>query len=192
MKKSAFDLGLIAAENGGDETINPFPASSDEWSDWYHGFKCVCIADLQARRDLQRFYLTPSVAVFTCALAASIVIAFMSERLGLARLFPAGFMPWGGVISAALIAATVALAARLKIWIDVIYIVAILAPVPLVPWFDPSVTLHEWFGYVIGCAFILAPLLALVMLVGEMKRRYRASAKRAALQGRTVRHEIQR
>ena len=99
-------------------------------------------------------------------------------------------MPWGGVISAALIAATVALAAWLKNWIDVIYIAAILVPVPLVARFDPSVSQHEWFRYVIGCAFILAPLLAFAMLVGEMKCRYRASAKHAARQARTARHGV--
>jgi hypothetical protein len=192
MKKSPFDLGLTAAESGGDEVINPFPVSSDEWSDWYYGFKCVCIADAQARRDLQRFFLTPSVGIFTCALAAMIDIMITSNWLGLSRLFAEGFMPWGGVISAVLISTAVALAARLKIWIDVIYIAAILVPVPFVPRFDPSIIQHEWCRYVIGSAFILAPLLALVMLVREMKYRYRALARCAAQQARTTGHEMQR
>ena len=82
MEKSAFDLGLIAAENGSDEAINPFPVSSDEWRDWYDGFRCVCHADVQARRDLKPFYLTPPVTIFTCALAALIDIALFIHTKG--------------------------------------------------------------------------------------------------------------
>ncbi|CAD6512457.1 hypothetical protein ACFQ3P_02850 [Paraburkholderia sabiae] len=192
MEKSAFDLGLIAAENGSDEAINPFPVSSAEWRDWYDGFRCVCHADVQARRDLKRFYLTPPVAVFTCALAALIDIVFMNERLGLAGLFPQDLMPWCCAISAVLIASTIALAARLRVWIDVFYIAAMLAPIPVVPWFDASAIRHEWFRYVIACAFILAPLIACLMLAGDVKGRYRASATKAARQARTFRHDLQR
>ena len=192
MEKSAFDLGLIAAENGSDEAINPFPVISDEWRDWYDGFRCVCHADVQARRDLKRFYLTPPVTIFTCALAALIDIAFMSERLGLTRLFPEEWMPWGCVVPAVLIAATIALAARLRVWIDVAYVAAMLAPIPLVPRLDPAIVQHVWFRYVIACAFILAPLIACLMLFGDVKCRYRASATKAARQARTFRHAMQR
>ncbi|SKD05718.1 hypothetical protein SAMN05445504_9577 [Burkholderia sp. CF099] len=88
---------------------------------------------MQARRDLQRFYLTPSVGIFTCALATLIAVVFLRERLGLSHLLPEGFMSPCCVISAALIAATISLAARLSNWIDVAWIAAILTPVPLVP-----------------------------------------------------------
>ncbi|MEM5338220.1 hypothetical protein [Paraburkholderia azotifigens] len=192
MEKSAFDLGLIAAENGGDEAINPFPVSSEEWRDWYEGFRCVCHADMQARRDLQRFYLTPPVAIFTLALAALIDIVFMHERLGLARLLPADFVPVGCAIAALLLAATTALAARLRVWIDVFYVAGMLAPIAFVPRVDPAALHHEWFRYVIAGAFILAPLIACLMLVGDVKCRYRVSATKAARQARTFRHDVQR
>ncbi|MBN3751367.1 hypothetical protein G3N95_00325 [Paraburkholderia sp. Tr-20389] len=192
MEKSAFDLGLIAAENGSDEAINPFPVSSDEWRDWYDGFRCVCHADVQARHDLQRFFLTPPVAIFTAALAALIDIVFLSDWAGLARLFPAGFMQWGCALSAVLIAAATALAARLRIWVDVLYVAGILMPALFMPRLEPSAFQHEWFRYVIGYAFILAPLIACLMLVNDVKRRYRACATKAARQVRASRGAVQR
>ncbi|CAE6793019.1 hypothetical protein R70006_04936 [Paraburkholderia domus] len=39
MDKTAYDLGLEAAENGDDETVNPFALNSDEWLDWRDGFE---------------------------------------------------------------------------------------------------------------------------------------------------------
>lgn len=192
MEKNAFELGLIAATDGDFEAINPFPVSSEEWRDWYDGFKCVCDADVQARRDLQRLCLTPSVGIFICALAALIEIVSTSEQLGLLRLLPEGFAPWGTAISAALIAVAFALAATLRNWVDVAFIAVVLVPVPFVAWFYPSAAQHVWFRYVIGRAFIVAPLIACLILVSEVKRRYRVSAATAARRVRTRKCGVQR
>lgn len=140
----------------------------------------------RVRHDLLHFFLSPPVALFTAVLTLLLDRVLVWAPPGLAAMLPTGYFPFGALTTAALVAAAVALAARLREWTGVVLLALMAATLVAIAVCVPQ-RWDPWFRCLMGALFMGAPLglCQLMVVTVRLHLRFAAShARRDALRAR--------